>query len=187
MNKILLILGGVLVLAVLYLVGMYNSLVTLEQDVANKQSQVEVVLQRRFDLIPNLVNSTKGVLAQEQKVFSDIANARTKYGNASAGSNDKVNAANELESALSRLLVVVENYPQLKSDQTVKDLMTELAGSENRIAVERQRYNDSVTIFNTRVKLFPTNILAGMLGFEAKPLFEATQGADSAPVVDLEN
>jgi LemA protein len=189
MKKTLLFVGagilGLLVLLAMWLVGLYNNLVTLEQDVENKQAQVEVVLQRRFDLIPNLVNSTKGFLTQEQKVFSDIAEARTRYSGATNGSNDKIAAANQLESSLSRLLVIVESYPTLKSDQTVKDLMTELAGSENRISVERQRFNDSVTIFNKQVKLFPTNIFAGMFGFEAKTLFESADGASVAPVVEL--
>lgn len=187
MNKTLLfVLGGIvglLLLVGVWVVGIYNNLVTLEQEVENKQGQVEVVLQRRFDLIPNLVNSTKGVLKQEQEIFTKLAEARSKY--AGATGSAKVGAANELESALSRLLVVVENYPTLKSDQTVKDLMTELAGSENRIAVERQRYNDSVTTFNKKVKLFPTNLIASMLGFDAKPLFEAADNADEAPTVEL--
>ncbi len=189
MKKTLLIAGvgilGLVVVVGMWLVGLYNNLVTLEQEVENKQSQVEVVLQRRFDLIPNLVNSTKGVLAQEQKVFSDIAEARSKYAGASSGSNEKVTAANQLESSLSRLLVIVESYPTLKSDQTVKDLMTELAGTENRISVERQRFNDTVTTFNKQVKVFPTNIFAGMFGFESKALFESVQAADTAPVVEL--
>lgn len=189
MKKIgLLILGGVLVLVFLVggaLVGLYNRLVTLDQEVANKQGQIEVVLQRRFDLIPNLVASTQGFLKQEQTVFADIANARTKYSGASAGTSEKLSSANELEGALSRLLVIVESYPTLKSDQTVKDLMTELAGSENRIAVERQRYNDSVTTFNTFVRTFPNTLFAGIFGFESKSLFEAVSDADIAPKVTL--
>jgi LemA protein len=190
MNKTLLVIVGVVVVLGLCVLGSavttYNSLVTLEQDVANKQAQVEVVLQRRFDLIPNLVNSTKGVLTQEQKVFGDIADARTRYAGTQAGTTDRVDAANQLESSLSRLLVIVENYPDLKSNQTVQDLMTELAGTENRISVERQRYNESVTTFNTKIKTFPTNLFAGMFGFKAKSLFEAVSAADTAPVVDLQ-
>lgn len=189
MKKTGLIVIGIVALVLvsigMWLVGLYNNLVTLEQDVENKQAQVEVVLQRRFDLIPNLVNSTKGVLKQEQTIFTEIANARSRYAGATSGSNEKVDAANQLESSLSRLLVIVENYPTLKSDQTVKDLMTELAGTENRISVERQRYNDSVTVFNKQVKLFPTNIFAGMFGFEAKTLFVAVEAANNAPTVEL--
>lgn len=189
MKKGLLIaLGGIALLAVLVVgvvVGKYNTMVQSEQDVENKQAQVEVVLQRRFDLIPNLVESVKGVLTQEQTVFSDIADARTKYGGAASGSAEKVEAANELESALSRLLVIVEGYPELKSNETVQGLMDELAGTENRIAVERRRYNDAVTEFNTLIKTFPNNLFAGIFGFEEKPLFEAAEGAETAPDVDL--
>lgn len=170
----------------MYIGGTYNTLVTSEQDVINKQAQVEVVLQRRFDLIPNLVNSTKGVLTQEQEVFTAIADARSKYAGSASGSSEKVEAANELESSLARLLVIVENYPQLKSDQTVRDLMTELAGTENRISVERQRYNDAVTSYNVLVKTFPTNIVASLFGFKDKELFEAVDQADVAPEVNLE-
>jgi LemA protein len=176
---------GIVAFLAIYLVGLYNSLVGLNADVENKQAQVEVVLQRRFDLIPNLVNSTKGVLQQEQKVFSDIANARANYSGAKTGSEDKVKAANELETSLSRLLVIVESYPQLKSDQTVKDLMTELAGTENRISVERQRYNDTVTVYNKKVATFPTNIFSSMFGFGKKTLFEAVSGSEVAPTVNL--
>lgn len=182
----LLIVVGLVVVIGGYLIGLYNRLVTLDQGVAAKQAQVEVVLQRRFDLIPNLVNSTKAVLTQEQKVFSDIANARANYAGAKSGTQDKLNAAKDLESSLSRLLVIVESYPTLKSDQTVKDLMTELAGSENRIAVERQRFNESVAAFNVVVKKFPTNLVAGILGFSPKQLFEAVNGADTAPAVNLQ-
>lgn len=176
---------GLLLIVGMWLVGIYNNLITLEQDVENKQAQVEVVLQRRFDLIPNLVNSTKGFLTQEQEVFGQIAEARTKYAGAGTGTDEKVAAANQLEGALSRLLVIVENYPTLKSDKTIADLMTELAGTENRIAVERQRFNDVVTQFNKQVRVFPTNLIANMFGFEAKTLFESADGANSAPVVEL--
>src|SRR5690606_20256102 len=131
------------------------------------------------------VNATRGIMDQEQEVFSAIAEARTKYGSANAGSSEKIEAAGELEGALSRLLVIVENYPELKSDSAVTGLMDELAGTENRISVERQRYNDSVTTYNTKIKLFPTNLFASMFGFGSRPLFEAVEGADVAPEVNL--
>ena len=185
---LLLTLGGIALVVILVagvLIGKYNSMVKAEEEVSNKFAQVEVVLQRRFDLIPNLVESVKGVLTQEQTVFGDIADARTKYGTATSGSQEKVEAANELEGALSRLLVIVENYPELKSNETVAGLMDELAGTENRIAVERQRYNDEVTSFNKLIKTFPNNLLAGMFGFEEKTRFEAVEGAEEAPEVDL--
>jgi LemA protein len=132
------------------------------------------------------VNATKGFMKQEQKIFADIADARTRYAGAPTGTQEKVAAANEVESTLSRLLVIMENYPTLKSDATVKQLMDELAGTENRIATERQRYNETVTVYNTKIRVFPTTIFAGMLGFEKRALFEATPGASIAPTVNLE-
>ncbi len=190
MNKTLVVVLSVIVVLILmvggYFVGTYNRLVVLDQEVQTKQAQVEVVLQRRFDLIPNLVASTKGVLTQEQKVFGDIAEARTRYSGTTSGSAQRVEASNELESALSRLLVIVENYPQLKSDQTVQALMDELSGTENRIAVERGRYNESASSYNVQVRQFPTNLFAGMLGFSVRPLFEAQDGAQNAPSVNLQ-
>lgn len=189
MKKLLIVLIGMVFFVLLalgiYLMSTYNTFVKADEDVANKQAQVEVQLQRRFDLIPNLVESVKGVMKQEQSIFLEIANARTKYGSAASGSTEKVEAANELESTLSRLLVIVENYPELKSDKVVTGLMDELAGTENRIAVERQRYNDAVTSFNKMIKTFPNNIVANMFGFERKVLFESASGAETSPSVDL--
>lgn len=166
-------------------VGKYNTMVQKDLEVDNAQAQVEVVLQRRYDLIPNLVESVKGAMTQEQEVFGAIADARTKYGSAASGTSEKVDASNGLESALSRLLVIMENYPELKSNETVQGLMDELAGTENRIAVERKRYNDIVTDFNKLIKTFPNNLFAKMLGFEERSLFEAVEGAKTVPTVDL--
>ena len=182
------LLGVVALLLVIvgYVVGQYNSMVLKEEDVFNKQSQVEVVLQRRFDLIPNLVESVKGMMQQEQEVFGNIADARERYAQAASGSQEKVEAANQVEGALGRLLVVMEAYPELKSDQTVIGLMDELAGSENRISVERKRYNDAVTEFNKLIRVFPNRFFANMFGFEEKILFESTEGADVAPEVNLD-
>lgn len=181
------IIGIVAILAVIgaVLVGNYNSMVTAEQEINQKQAQVEVELQRRYDLIPNLVESVKGVLTQEQTVFGEIADARTRYSGAADGSAEKVEASNELESSLSRLLVIIENYPELKSNETVQGLMDELAGTENRIAVERQRYNEAVTSYNIMIKTFPGNLMAGLFGFTEKPLFDAVEGSEVAPEVDL--
>jgi LemA protein len=189
MKKGLLVLLGVILLLVIlvgYVVGQYNNMVVQEEDVFNKQAQVEVVLQRRFDLIPNLVESVKGMMQQEQEVFGNIADARERYAQATSGSQEKVEAANEVEGALGRLLVVMEAYPELKSDQTVINLMDELAGSENRVAVERKRYNDAVTSFNKLIRVFPNRFFANMFGFEEKILFEAAEGADVVPQVDLD-
>lgn len=168
----------------LYLMGMYNGLVAKSQAVDAQWAQVETQYQRRYDLIPNLVESTKGVLKQEQTVFEAIAQARTAYGGAQTPSQ-KAEAATNLESALSRLLVIVENYPQLKSNETVQDLMTELAGTENRVSVERRRYNEEVQGYNTTIKRFPTNVFAGQFGFGLKTYFEAADSAAQPPKVDL--
>jgi len=184
MKKPLLTLGAVVLVLGMWLTSTYNGLVGLGQHVDSQWAQVETQYQRRYDLIPNLVESTKGFLAQEQKVFADIAEARQGYAGAGTAS-EKVEATNQMESALSRLLVIVENYPELKSNETVADLMVELAGTENRTSVERKRYNDTVKGYNTRVKTFPTMIVARLFGYNEKPYFEAVEAAETAPKVDL--
>jgi LemA protein len=166
------------------LIGTYNSLVSKSQAVDAQWSQVETQYQRRYDLIPNLVNSVKGAMAQEQKVFDAIAQARTKYGSA-VTTDEKAAAAGELEVALGRLLVVMENYPQLKSIDAVRGLMDELAGTENRISTERRRYNEAVRDYNTAIKTFPTNLIAGMFGFTDKKYFESVSGANLTPKVEF--
>jgi len=166
------------------LVGIYNGLVRMNEDVNGKFAQVQVQLQRRFDLIPNLVEVVKGYAAHEQKVFDDIAAARAKLAGA-ATPDQQVAAANQLEGALGRLLVVVENYPNLKADANFRALQDELAGTENRIAVERQRYNDAVRSFNTRLKSFPTNIIGRMMGFSPREYLQTPQEAQSAPKIDF--
>lgn len=176
---------GLLLLVGGFIAGKYNAMVKEEQNVENAFAQVDVVLQRRFDLIPNLVEATKSVLTQEQALLDSVTEARKAYAGAPAGSSERVEAANEVESTLSRLLVIMENYPQLKSDETVQGLMDELAGTENRIAVERSRYNEAVTVFNQLIKTFPNNIFAGIFGFEEKVRFEAAAGAEIVPTVDL--
>ncbi len=175
---------GVVVVGALYLGMQYNGFVTANEGVDAQWAQVESQYQRRFDLIPNLVASVQGVMQQEQKVFSDIAEARTRYSGAGS-SDEKAAAATQLEGALGRLLVIMENYPQLRSVETVQSLMVELAGTENRIAVERQRYNETVRDFNVRVKTFPGTLIAGMFGFGAREMFEAAPGAEIAPKVNL--
>jgi LemA protein len=179
---------GVIVLAAIIiavtLVGMYNGLVTKSQAVDAQWSQVETQYQRRYDLIPNLVNSVKGNMKQEQTVFLAIADARTKYG-AAQTVNDKAVAAGEVETALGRLLAVMENYPDLKSSQNVTQLMDELAGTENRISVERRRFNDLTREYNVQIKTFPTNMLAGMFGFSEKQYFQSVTGSDTPPKVEF--
>lgn len=167
-------------------IGTYNSFVAQREGVVTSWSQVETQYQRRFDLIPNLANSVKGYLKQEQTVFGEIADARTYYAGAPSGSDAKVTAANQLEGAFARLLVIMENYPELKSNETVRDLMTELAGTENRVNVSRQRYNEVVQVYNVHVQTFPANLIAGFGGFEKKPFFESQKGSENAPTVNLQ-
>jgi LemA protein len=185
MKKSTWIILGIVAIVVIWGISGYNRFVTLNTAVDNQWAQVETQYQRRFDLIPNLVNSVKGVLAQEQKIFGDIADARTRYAGATTV-NEKVAAANEVESTLGRLLVIMENYPQLRSSETVQTLMAQLEGTENRISVERSRFNDAVGTFNVRVKRFPSSILASIFGFDARNYFQAAQGAETAPTVNLE-
>jgi LemA protein len=187
MKKGLIALGavvGVLLILGLSLVGTYNSLVTRSQAVDGQWAQVETQYQRRFDLIPNLVESVKGIMAQEQSVFLAIAEARTRYAGATTPA-DRADAANEVETALARLLVIMENYPQLRSIEAVTTLMDELAGTENRISVERGRYNTEVRDYNTAIKRFPTVLVAGMFGFDARAYFESRSGAEAPPTVDF--
>ena len=180
------ILIAIAVLAALYIGGTYNSLVKGNEGVDTQWAQVESQYQRRFDLIPNLVESVKGVMEQEQEVFTALADARTRYSGAGTP-DEKAVAATGLDSALSRLLVIMENYPQLRSVEVVQGLMAELAGSENRIATERQRYNEAVRDFNVSVKVFPRSFLAGLFGFAPRTMFEAVEGASVVPQVDLTN
>jgi LemA protein len=163
----------------------YNRFVSQEEAIKTQWSQVENQLQRRNDLIPNLVEATKGFAQQERDVFQSIADSRAKLAGATTP-DQKMAAANEQTSALARLLVVVENYPTLKSDATFARLMDELAGTENRIAVERMRYNERVQEYNTSRRQFPANITASIFGFGADyKLFEAPESAKVAPKVDF--
>jgi LemA protein len=182
MKKTLLIILGLVLVAGLYAWSVYNRIVTADQAVTGQWAQVESQYQRRFDLIPNLVESVKGAMAQETQVFGDLAEARTRY--AGAGTvNEKAEAATQVESALGRLLVVMENYPELKSVDTVNTLMVQIEGTENRISAERMRYNEQVQGFNTMIKRVPANLFAGWFGFGEKAYFQAVSGADTAPAV----
>ena len=179
-----LILVGIAVAVVLYGLVSYNGFVNKNETVDNQWAQVESQYQRRFDLIPNLVNSVKGAMAQEQEVFDAIAEARTRYAGARSV-DEKVAAAGQVETAFGRLLAVMENYPTLKSVDTVQSLMVELAGTENRISVERKRFNDSVQFLNVAVKRFPSNLMAKVFGFGERAYFEAAAGAENAPSVEF--
>jgi len=162
--------------------GMYNSLVSLDEGVKESWAQVETQLQRRYDLIPNYVETVKVYAAQEKDVFIKVTEARSKVGQAQS-IPDKIEANNELTSALSRLLVVVEQYPQLKSNENFIRLQDELAGTENRIAVARRRYNEAVKTYNVTVRSFPQNLVAKMFSFQKATFFEAPEAAKEAPKV----
>ncbi len=162
--------------------GTYNQFVTLDESVKSSWAQVENQLQRRYDLIPNLVETVKGFAKQEKDVLIEVTNARARVGGATTVP-DKISANNELSGALSRLLVVVERYPDLKSNQNFLRLQDELAGTENRIAVERRRYNETVQTYNVAIRSFPANLLAGIYGFEKAAFFEAPTAAKAAPQV----
>ncbi|MDD3270275.1 MAG: LemA family protein [Syntrophomonadaceae bacterium] len=183
-KKTWLIVLAVVVLLVIMASSGYNNLVTLNESVDGKWSQVENNLQRRADLIPNLVATVQGYASHEEGIMNNIADARSRL--VGAGSiADKAAANEELSSALSRLLVVVENYPNLKADANFRQLQDDLAGTENRIAVARKDYNDAVQVYNAKIKSFPTVIYANMLGFGSRDYFKADEAAKDVPKVDF--
>ena len=188
MKKKWFIIGGIVLVILMAggsCVSRYNQLVTLDEGVTAAWAQVENVLQRRGDLIPNLVSTVKGIAQQEQKVFLGVAEARSKVAGART-INEKVEAQQGLDSALSRLLLVVEKYPEIKSNQNFMALQDELAGTENRLSVERRRYNEAVQLYNVVVKRFPTNMIARVFGFGKKEAyFEAEAGAKGVPNVEF--
>ena len=184
-RNILIVIGIViLVIAVplLFFWGTYNRLVAMDEGVKGAWAQVENQLQRRYDLIPNYVETVKGYAKHEEDVFLKVTEARSKVGRAGPIS-EKIAANNELSSALARLMVVVERYPDLKANANFIRLQDELAGTENRIAVERRRFNEKVRLFNTKLRSFPTNLIAGMLGFEKAAFFEVPEEKQEAPKV----
>lgn len=183
MRAFLIGLGVVVLILAMGGVGIYNGIVSKHETITAKWAQVENQLQRRADLIPNLVNTVKGYAAHEKTVLENITNARSQWG-AAKTPEEKVAAAGAMDSALARLLLVVENYPNLKADQTFLALMDELSGTENRIAVERMRYNEGVRDYNVTVRIFPGNIIAGMFGYKpATEYFKAEERAKAAPEV----
>ncbi len=171
--------------------GAYNGFVTKDEAVKTAWSQVENQFQRRFDLIPNLVSTVKGYASHESETFKAITEARSKIGQTSIDINNVEefaqfqNAQQGLGSALSRLMMVMENYPDLKANQNFLDLQTQLEGTENRIATERMRFNEAVKDFNITVRTFPNNIFAGIFGFEKANLFESAEGSETAPSVEF--
>jgi LemA protein len=183
-NKTLVIILVVVLILIFWVVGKYNFFVNQNEAITNQWAQVETQLQRRFDLIPNVINTVKGITKQEKDVFSQLADARAHY----AGSttiDQKATAAGEVESSLGRLLVIAENYPQLQSSQSFRDLTVELEGTENRISVERMKYNDLVKSLNASVKTFPNSILASIFSVKERSYFEITTGAEAVPKVDF--
>ena len=165
------------------IVGSYNGLVSKDEAVKQANSKIEASLQRRADLIPNVVNSVKGYMSHEEEIFTKIADARSKIG--SGNKEVKKEGETELTSAISRLLVVQENYPELKADAQVSALISELEGTENRLFIARKDYNDAATEYNKSIRKFPTSMMAGMFGFQRAELIEADKDAKVAPKVDL--
>jgi LemA protein len=177
------VVGGLLLAA--WFVAINNRLVGLDEGIRTQWSQVETVLQRRFDLIPNLVNTVKGYAEHERELLEKVTELRSQWGAAKTVA-EKARAAGELEGTLSRLLLVVENYPQLKADQNFRDLQAQLEGTENRITVERQRYNEAIRAYNTAVRQFPASIVASFRGFVPNnAYFEAADAAREVPKVDF--
>ncbi len=164
--------------------GTYNRMVVMDEQVNSSWAQVETVLQRRYDLIPNLVETVKGYATHESTVFTQVTEARSRVGGA-ATPESRIEAEGELSQALTRMLLVVENYPLLKANENFIRLMDELSGTENRIAVERRRYNEVVQTYNQYIRQFPPNLLAGMFGFERRPFFEAPAEAEQVPRVNF--
>ncbi len=187
--KIFGIIAGVVVLFLAILGSMYvsrrNKMVTLKEGVEQAWSQVDVVIQRRADLVPNLVETVKGYAAHEQEVFDNVAKARAALGGSRTPS-ERIAANEMLSGALSRLLVIVENYPNLKANENFMRLQDELAGTENRIAVERRSYNQSVQTYNTYIQLFPNSLVASMMGFQRNDAyFQAAESAREVPNVNF--
>ena len=161
----------IVVLLVIFIIAMYNDLVTLRMRVKNSWSQIDVQLQRRFDLIPNLVETVKGYAGHESKVFEDVASLRTQWANATSVA-EKADLNNQLSNALKSIMAVAENYPDLKASTNFLQLQGELQNTENKISFSRQFYNDSVTMYNTKIQVFPSNIIAGMFNFKSEDFFK---------------
>jgi LemA protein len=202
MNKFAIGCGGLLLILLfvafvigLFFWGTYNRLVTLDQDVNKKWGDVQTVYQRRADLIPNLVNTVQGAANFEKSTLTEVTNARASVGRVQLDPNKAPTdaaqlqqfqaAQGELSSALSRLLVVAERYPELRATRNFQELQAQLEGTENRIAVERNNFNGAVQSYNTAVRSFPTNLMAGMFGFPPRPFFNAQPGAEKAPTVNF--
>lgn len=187
-NKFGLIIGAAAALLIMYFIGAYNGLVRMSAEIDGKWAQVDVNLQRRYDLIPNLVEVVKGYAKHEEEVFTQIADARAKLAGSSKMDMEQTNQANaQLEGALGRLLAIAENYPELKANENFIKLQDELAGTENRLATSRKDYNDTVKIYNAKIKTIPTNFVAAMMGFTSRDYFAITQAASENVKVNFTN
>ena len=193
MKKSTWIILGIVAVVVIWAVGSYNGLVTKDEKVSEAWANVETVYQRRADLIPNLVNTVKGYAAHEQETLQSVTEARANATNitidpstATAADMERYMAApQQVGSALGRLIAIAENYPDLKANQNFLELQKQLEGTENRISTERRKYNEMVKTFNASIRRFPTNLIAGMFGFDKRSMFEAQEGAEVAPVVEF--
>lgn len=192
-NKSLWIVLGIVAVVLVWGVSSYNGLVSKDEKVASAWANVETVYQRRADLIPNLVNTVKGYAAHEQQTLMEVTEARAKSTAISIDPSTAtpaemeawMRAQSEVGSALGRLLAISENYPDLKANQNFLEFQKQLEGTENRISTERRKYNEEVRSYNAKIRRFPTNIIAGMFGFEKRVMFESQEGAETAPVVEF--
>jgi len=175
---------AIIVILALWVIGAYNGLVRADVSVDNSWAQVETSYQRRADLIPNLIATVQGAADFEQETLIAITEARSAWTGA-VNPEQQVAAANQMESALARLLVTVEAYPTITATQGFRDFQVQLEGTENRVSVERKRYNDAVGVINKKVRFFPSNIIANMFGFDKRTFFEAAEGAEVAPTVEF--
>lgn len=188
MKTALITIGGLLAISIVVImmfIGINNSIIDLDENVNRSWANVETVLQRRYDLIPNVVNTVKGFASHEKELLTEVTRLRSQWGAAKASGNtaESVKTAGMLEGALGRLMVVVERYPDLKANQNFLALQEELAGTENRISVERRRYNEAVVAYNKRIRKYPGSVVAGVKGYEQKTPFESAPEAAAAPVV----
>ena len=192
-NKSLWIVLGIVAVVLVWGVSTYNGLVSKDEQVASAWANVETVYQRRADLIPNLVNTVKGYAAHESETLTQVTEARAKSTSMTIDPSTAtpaqmeawMRAQGEVGSALGSLIAISENYPELKADKNFLELQKQLEGTENRISTERRKYNETVRLYNTKIRRFPTNLIAGMFGFEKRVMFEAQEGAEVAPVVEF--
>lgn len=187
-SKIFIGVGVVLAIIIIWFFSTRNGLVAMKENIESQQAQIETTLQRRSDLIPNLVSTVKGYTAHEEKVFKEVSDARSKLaGTLESGNFQEITEANNnLSSALSKLIAISESYPDLKASDQFTALQDELAGTENRITVARQHYNEAVQSYNSSVQRFPTSIVAGMSGYYPMPYFKADEGAEKVPEVNFD-